>query len=90
VKIIIKIDLKDLYHRLPIREGDKWKMAFRIDIVEFLGLIVSPMSIIIDPTYIEAIRDWATPKNIQGTTDVPGVCVTDHSYSSSVAITVAR
>lgn len=28
-KILIKLDLKDAYHRLRVREGDEWKTAFR-------------------------------------------------------------
>jgi len=27
--IFSKIDLKDAYHRMPIREGDEWKIVFR-------------------------------------------------------------
>jgi hypothetical protein len=30
VKIYTKLDLKDVYYRLQIREGDEWKTVFRI------------------------------------------------------------
>ena len=145
-KIFTKIDLKDAYYRLQVREGDKWKIAFwtwyshfeycvfpfglsntpaifqvylnyvlvglvdivyvvylddllvfsenseehkdvvqqvlerlrthklymnlkkyefGTDMVEFLGLIVNPTGIIMDPACVEAIWDWATPKTFK-------------------------
>jgi len=40
VKIFIKLDLRNAYHRLRIRKGDKWKTAFRTRYGHFKYLIM--------------------------------------------------
>lgn len=40
VKVFSKLDLKDAYHRLRIREGDEWKTAFRTRYGHFEYLIM--------------------------------------------------
>ena len=40
-KVFSKLDLKDAYHRLHIREGDEWKTAFRTRYNYFEYLIMS-------------------------------------------------
>jgi transposase InsO family protein len=39
-KVYTKIDLKDAYHRLRIREGDEWKTAFRTKYGHFEYLVM--------------------------------------------------
>ena len=48
VKIFLKINLKQAYHQIKIKEGDEWKAAFRLKkglykllIIQF-GLINAP------------------------------------------------
>ena len=41
VKIFIKLNLKNVYHRIRIKENDKWKIAFRTRYDHFEYLIMS-------------------------------------------------
>jgi len=38
--VFSKIDLKDIYYCICIREGDKWKIAFRIRYSYFKYLVI--------------------------------------------------
>jgi hypothetical protein len=40
VKIFIKLDLQDAYYRLRIKEGDKWKTAFKTQYSYFKYLVM--------------------------------------------------
>ncbi len=48
VKVYIKLDLRDIYHRIRIKKGDEWKTTFRTRygfweyMVIFFGLINAP------------------------------------------------
>jgi len=39
-KVFLKIDLKNIYYRIRIREGDEWKIAFRIKFEHYEYLII--------------------------------------------------
>ena len=39
-KLFIKLDLKDAYHRIRIKRGDKWKIAFRTRYSHFEYLVM--------------------------------------------------
>ena len=39
-KVFSKIDVRDAYHRIPIREGDQWKTAFRTRYGHFEYLVM--------------------------------------------------
>jgi hypothetical protein len=39
-KIFIKLDLRDAYYRLRIKEGDKWKTAFKTQYGYFKYLVM--------------------------------------------------
>ena len=39
------------------------KYEFWLDCVPFLGHIVSKMGILVDPSKIEAVQSWPTPRN---------------------------
>ena len=39
-KIFIKLDLRDAYYRLRIKEGDKWKTAFKTQYGHFKYLVM--------------------------------------------------
>ena len=39
-KVFSKIDVRDAYHRIPIREGDEWKTAFRTRYGHFEYLVM--------------------------------------------------
>ncbi|GJT79652.1 retrotransposon protein, putative, ty3-gypsy subclass [Tanacetum coccineum] len=55
-----KIDLRLCYHQLRVRDEDIPKTAFRI-IVQFLGHVIDSQGIHVDPTKIEAVKNWASP-----------------------------
>nr|GEW79851.1 retrotransposon protein, putative, Ty3-gypsy subclass [Tanacetum cinerariifolium] len=56
-----KIDLRSGYHQLQVREEDILKKTFitRYGHYEFQ---VMPFGIHVDPTKIESVKDWASPK----------------------------
>ena len=55
--IFTKLDLKDAYHRLRIREGDEWKTAFRCRYGHFKYLVI-PFSLTNTPaTFQKYIND---------------------------------
>nr|GEU89275.1 hypothetical protein [Tanacetum cinerariifolium] len=58
-----KIDLRSGYHRLREQLYAKFsKCEFRIPKVQFLGHVIESQCIHVDPTKIESIKDWASPK----------------------------
>ena len=53
-----------------LRENDLYlkpeKFLFDIDEVEFLGLIIKPDTLAMDPVKLQGIRDWPTPTSVKG------------------------
>ena len=47
-KVFLKIDLRDIYHRIRIQPGDEWKTAFRTRYRYFKYRVI-PFSLINTP-----------------------------------------
>ncbi|GJR62242.1 putative reverse transcriptase domain-containing protein [Tanacetum coccineum] len=62
--IYLKIDLKSDYHHLRKEKlyAKFSKCEFWIPKIQFLGHVIDSRGIHVDPTKIESIRDWASPK----------------------------
>lgn len=45
--------------------GNAHKCQFHADTVEYLGYIVSPKGISMDPVKTQAVRDWPVPRNLK-------------------------
>ncbi|GJZ20479.1 putative reverse transcriptase domain-containing protein [Tanacetum coccineum] len=72
-----KINLRSGYHQLRVKEEDILKTAFRtryrhyefqfskcdfwIHIVKFLGHLIDSLGLHVDPTKIEAVKNWKSP-----------------------------
>ncbi|THH21307.1 hypothetical protein EUX98_g8414 [Antrodiella citrinella] len=63
---------KERTHRLfqRLRENDLFlkpeKCLFEVDEVEFLGMIIRPDTVAMDPTKLDGIKDWPTPTTVKG------------------------
>lgn len=79
-KVFTKLDLKDAYHRIRIREGDKWKTAFRTRYVHF-EYMVMPFGLANAPAMFQAYINCA----LAGFVDVTCVVYLDDIliYSSN-------
>ncbi|XP_073121391.1 uncharacterized protein [Henckelia pumila] len=68
-EVFSKIDLRSSYHQLKVKDADVQKTAFRTRyghyefLISFLGHIVSAKGIEVDPSKVEAVRNWVAPKN---------------------------
>jgi hypothetical protein len=59
MKVLMRLKEKDLFFKPE-------KCAFNVSEVEYLGFIVKPNEISMDPTKLAGIRDWIPPKNVKG------------------------
>jgi hypothetical protein len=59
MKVLTRLKEKDLFLKPE-------KCAFNVSEVEYLGFIVKPNEISMDPTKLAGIRDWIPPKNVKG------------------------
>jgi len=50
------------------------KCAFNVTKVEYLGFIVKPNEISMDPTKLAGIGEWAPPKTVKGVRSFLGFC----------------
>jgi len=55
-KIFTKLDLKDVYQRLRIREGDEWKTAFRTQYSHFKYKVM-PFGLVNAPATLQAMMN---------------------------------
>ena len=58
-KILQRLQKHDLYLKAE-------KCKFDVQEVEFLGLIVKPNQLSMDPTKLAGIKDWPAPTNVKG------------------------
>ena len=50
------------------------KCSFDTDEVKYLGLLISPRAIKMDPIKLKAIKEWAPPKDVKAVRSFIGFC----------------
>ena len=78
-QLFTKIDLKDAFNQMRIKEGDKWKTAFKTRYVTFEYLVI-PFGLTNAPATFQKYVNWILKKELdqEGVAYVDDILVTGH------------